>query len=167
MTNSSDQIHTHSLGSGYFSVHNSIFYTTYGYCVFFLLFVGIIKKNSRKKHSSQMFTWIDFFGFCVILLNLITIAWSVVFEGNTKEERVVHTLDFLKKWKNTGYMYNWVSRVSLESLPLIHPVNCDHVLIINKTEYIYINIFVHIYLSVHCQLIRYEQIDEMGAREKN
>lgn len=102
----------------------------------------------------------------MILLNLITIAWSVVFEGNTKEERIVQTLDFLKKWKNTGYMCNWVSQVSLESLPLIHPVNCDHVLIISKTEYIYINIFVCVYLSVQCQLLRYEKTDEMVQEKK-
>lgn len=39
-------------------------------------------------------------------------------------------------------------------------------LIINKTEYIYINIFVRIYLSVQCQLLRYEQTDELVQEKK-
>lgn len=52
--------------------------------VLFLLFVGIIKKNSEKQFTDvylNRLLWI----LCDIV-KPVTIAWSVVFEGNTKEE---------------------------------------------------------------------------------
>ena len=45
-------------------------------------------------------------------------------------------------------MYNWGPEASLESLPLIYPINFDPVLIINKIEYIYKYIFVNLLIEL-------------------
>lgn len=133
LTNSPDPIHTHSLASCYFLMHDSvIFYITYGCCVLFLSFVGIIKKNRVKSRILPLtdaplnrFLWIirDIVKHSHCCLKCDISRW---FQWREVEQ----TLDYLKRQKNKAYVYNWVPQ-ALESLALIH-LSKLWLLLINK-----------------------------------
>lgn len=68
----------------------------------------------------------------------------------TQRQRARAESGFSRGTENKGYMCDRVPQVSVKSLALTHPENCDHVLTISKIKYIRVCVHTYIYMFL-CQ----------------
>lgn len=89
----------------------------------------------------------------------------------TQRQRARAESGFSRGTENKGYMCDRVPQVSVKSLALTHPENCDHVLTISKIKYIRVCVHTYIYtcffVNPLIELLRYEQMTKCVPKNKS